>query len=502
MLRHTLRANPHLAAIVRSLKVPRFEISTNEASTKKSMSKDQYDDIVASLVMACPNLEQLYGPICSYDHAFRRIYHALSTRRQISHMEWLIEGIAPEKIRRTNSSSRAGSPENEDLHPHQQEAFLELHDQWCLLTSLSIRCTAGASLAPDTLLIRTIDQLPSLQHLYLSNLAPNAFNDSNLLSLPRLHTLSLAHISGVTTTGLSTFAAGPNSMTLRNLQLRHTPLSDISALAQVLSNLKKLATFALVQAFPPLVSEGESPGLWKMPYVTSASLRKLHWDITSYSDSLHAVDETVSRSIAAGGFPALRTLRVLNDAEGVFQNLCRPMIRADLPSDRFASPLIARANTEPIMLKSSKKLLWKTPTELSSSPSSHRFDQPPPFTSLCTARLAAQARIEMAAKKSRCDVNVIGPEGDVVETFGIGGYIGTAGSPIAYHLHADANSSDERGGLLDLRDLCEERADTLSTSRLGCTGSWNRCDEVTMDKKEKEKWWHTERGRWSKIEMR
>lgn len=497
MLRRTLRANPDLARLVRSLKVPQLEGLTAAASSRGTSPSEQYENAVAALVMACPNLERLAGPTFGYDHSFKKLFHALSTRTNLKDMSWLIEQPSVSGQQCLEGLSQCGQLMPASLQPSQETAFLEQHRSWSKLTSLSIHCLPEASLAPATLLARTLTVLPALQHLHLSNLPANAFNDTNLLSLPRLKTLTLSNIPGISSNGLSYFATRSNSQSLRQLQLRHTPLTSLPALARILSNLASLVTFSLVQSFPPLMPETDSFILWMMPYLASASVSKLHWDITSHVDSANAADDILARSIAAGGFPALRTLRAPNDPEGIFQGLCRPVERIDLPSDRFRSlATSASSNSVP---SSPIKLLAKSPT--TSSLPGLSLNAPSPCTNLLVARLAAQSRIEGARDTYRFEVNVEDEDGSLVETFGLGSYMGTVGGDIHYHLLPDEGSTDEKGGLVDVTDLGADAGEMLAGGREGCDGSWNWREGVVADKREKERWWHTERGRWTRIRL-
>jgi hypothetical protein len=520
MLRHTLRANSGIAALVRSLKVPRPDTTIKGFNTK---SLEQYEDLLASLVMACPNLETLSGPITTYDHSFKRLFHALSTRRNLKEMDWLIEPSAlqsspssPTSPRQSNGSTVV-VPGN--IKPFQEGEFLDYHRLWTSLSSLSIHCLPGGTISPNTLLTRALSMLPALQHLHLCNLPSNAFNDETLRSLPPLQTLSLTHINGVTANGLSTMATCETSQALRTLHLRHTPLTSLPALARLLSNLRSLTTLSVNQGFPPLMPEADSFMLWMMPYLASGSLRKLHWDITSCSDSANVADGILARSIAAGGFPQLRLLRAPNDPEGIFQDLCRPVERMDLPGDRFCGngsvPDMAGAVTvsspieAPSPTTTATRFLTKTPKS-PISPSSSAFfsagpgenpSRPPTCTNLRAARVAAQARLERAQKLPRFSVNVFDDDGSKVESFAMAGFIGTVGSPISYHLHPDPGSCDQRGGIVDARDLAGDAGESLAAGREGCSGTWNRTEGVVADKKEKERWWHTERGRWTRIEL-
>ncbi|KND89465.1 hypothetical protein TOPH_05916 [Tolypocladium ophioglossoides CBS 100239] len=497
LLRRTLRANPDLARLVRSLKVPQLEAATAAANSRGPSPFEQYENAVAALVMAAPNLERLVGPAFGYDHSFKKLFHALSTRTNLKDMNWLVEPSSAPGQQCLEGLSQCGQMMPATLQPSQEIAFLEQHRNWAKLKSLSIHCLPEASLAPITLLARTLTVLPCLQHLHLSNLPANAFNDTNLLSLPRLMTLTLSNIPGISSNGLSSFATRSNSQPLRKLQLRHTPLTSLPALARILSNLASLVTFSLVQSFPPLMPETDSFTLWMMPYLASASVSKLHWDITSHVDSANAADDILARSIEAGGFPALRTLRAPNDPEGVFQGLCRPVERIDLPSDRFRNVAIsASSNSLP---SSPTKILAKSPT--TSSLPGLSLNAPSLCTNLLAARLAAQSRIESARDTHRFQVNVEDEYGSLVEVFGLGSYVGTVGSDIHYHLLPDEGSTDEKGGLVDVTDPGADAGESLAGGREGCDGSWNWREGVVADKREKERWWHTERGRWTRIRL-
>ncbi|KAH7171067.1 hypothetical protein EDB81DRAFT_189166 [Dactylonectria macrodidyma] len=506
MLRRSLRANPQLARLVRVLKVPAPE------SPAKGSSVAEYDDLIASLVMACPNLESLSGPTTGYDHSFKKIFHALSTRHNLKHMSWLVHAPPHQKHQRMHSRSQQqlGLVMPAELLRFQETTFLNHHHHWARLETLTIHCVPGASLAPETLLTKTLECLRSLKHLHLCNVSPSGFNDANLLALPPLQTLTLSAITGITSNGLSAFATRSNSLSLRKLHLRHTPLTSLAALARILSNLRSLVSFALIQASSPLMPDEDSFTLWMMPYLASSSIKKLHWDITAHATSVNAADDILSRSITAGGFPALRSLRVPNDPDGLFQDLCYPVERIDLHMDRFRTPdppaeMVglgvdsSPTNTSPI---SPTRYLFKSSsnTSLQSGPPAGGVRHPV-ATNLHAARLAAQARLEAAHSRPRFTVNVIEEDGTTAETFCMAGFIGTPGSEIKYHLLPDVGSTDEKGGLVAVRDLECDGGESLAGGREGCLGRWNTRDGFMADRKEKEKWWHTERGRWTKLTL-
>ncbi|KAF4996227.1 hypothetical protein FDECE_12528 [Fusarium decemcellulare] len=508
MLRRVLRANPRIAATVRRLKVP-----APDMSAKGAAGVADYDNLIATLVMACPNLESLSGLSTPYDHSFKKIFHALSTRSNLKEMNWLIQESPHQKKQRIHSSTQQlGLVMPGELKPFQEATFLGHHDNWSRLETLTIHCLPGATLTPENLLTSTLSYLPKLKHLHLCNLPPNSFDDTTLLALPPLQTLTLSHISGITSNGLSTFATHSSGLPLRKLTLRHTPLTSLAALARILSNLRSLVNFSLVQAFPPVMPEDDTFALWMMPYLASSSIQKLHWDITSHASCLNAADDTLARSIAAGGFPALTTLRVLNDPDGLFQELCYPVERIDLPVDRFRITEQS-GDSSPFTLTPSSSTSSISPTRLFKSSSNSPLASPrtpispfddfrhAPFTSLHTARLAAQARLEAARSRPRFTVNVVDEDGTTTNTFAMAGFIGTPGSPIKYHLISDPGTTDDKGGLVDVRDLDSDGGESLAGGREGCTGRWNMRDGVVADRKEKERWWHTERGRWTKLAL-
>ncbi|OAA81777.1 hypothetical protein LEL_01322 [Akanthomyces lecanii RCEF 1005] len=516
LLRRTLRSNHRLAATVRSLRLPTPVGETCETTPSKAAGglspREVYENRVASLVMACPNLEVLAGPLAAHDHdAFSRITHALSTRTKLKTMNWRIAaadastssgggggaGGSSRDLARPGSSSCGSSSVFSSalasmlpppLDAAQETRFLGHHRAWAALASLSVHCQPGASLAPATLLQRTLTCLPSLQHLHLSCVPANAFADASLLALPALRSLTLSHVPGISSRGLSAFATRPNSRCLRSLQLRHTPLTSLPALARLLSHLPCLASFALVQDFAPLMpSDDDAFALWMMPYLASRTVTRLHWDVVARQQHRRGggssdADDILARSIAAGGFPALRTLRAPNDPDGLFQQLCRPLEAIASSADR----------------------IWANGGRCGSSHSRG--------ASTGSGGLAqvgdGGARLDDARPRFRFQVQVRSEEGHLVDEFGLGGFVGTVGSPIDYWLHPDLGSSDAAGGLVDVPDLAAPGGEALlvdddddsggggGRSVSGCTGSWNWREGVVADKREKEKWWHTERGRW------
>ncbi|KAG6203687.1 hypothetical protein E4U35_004095 [Claviceps purpurea] len=518
LLRRTLRTDADIASIVRSLRVPTPEIHTVASSSSDPKAQallEQYEDQVASLVLACPNLERLSGPVFTYDHSFKRLFQALATRGNLKNMDWVLDAAAgslPSIQQQQQQQQHAASfttkdnqhdglvPHRNQLQPHQEDAFLKHHKTWTKLTSLSIQCLPGAALT-QTLLSRTLSLLPSLQHLHLHDLPRSAFTDANLAALPSLKSLTLSNIRGISSNGLSAFATRSNSQSLRELTLRHTPLTSLPALARILSNLHSLTNLSLVQSFSPLMPDSDSFVLCMMPYLASSSITNLHWDITSHHPrSINPADEILAQSIAAGGFPSLRLLRTPNDPDGLFQQLCRPVARIALPGDRLrhrctsisdfekAPSLLSSSASRSVSAASPPKFLVKSSTT-SSLPS---IEAPVPHSSLGSARLAAQARLDRARQAPRIQVNVTDEHGGLVERFGLAGYMGTLGSPIEYHLLPNLGSTDEQGGLAG----CRAGGDFPNRQIRGCGGCEGSLRRGIGGRKKEGGWWCAARGRW------
>ncbi|RYP16706.1 hypothetical protein DL765_004942 [Monosporascus sp. GIB2] len=504
LLRRTLRSNPHIAALVRSLKPPAVPADT---------PLDKYQNLVASVIMACPNFERLVGFHQNYDHSFNRLFYALSTREHLKEMAWVVEASSPQG--RPRAKSNSGAPPG-DLQPDQSARFVELHANWSQLTTLAIHCLPGATLTPVSLLGNTMAHLPALKHLYLSHFPPTAFNDSNLLSLPPLQTLSLSHMRGVTSAGLAAFTRRPSSQGIKTLTLRHTNLDSLPVLGRIFFHLTSLETFSLVQEKTLLLPEDEV--IWLFPYLASRTLRKLHWDITSHPTCANIADSILAKSIEAGGFPSLRILRAPNDPEGLFQALCKPEARIEMAGDRYRGLVGRAANSKPDAATATTPTTPKTPTRsplgfmfpdthgaAASSPSQQEAaaalaPPAPRCSNLVQSRIAAQGRLEAAWARPRFVINVVDEGGAVVKKFELGGFLGDAASRIRYRLTPDEGATDEGGGLVGFADLLGDRGEDLRDGGGGgCEGRWNARD--IGDKRDRERWWHVERGFWRDVRL-
>ncbi|KAK4170489.1 hypothetical protein QBC43DRAFT_250065 [Cladorrhinum sp. PSN259] len=540
LLRRTMRSNQQIAVIVRSLKPP---------ALPQGVDVVKYSDLIASVVMAAPNFERLLGFYPTYNHAFQRLYQALSTRPKLKEMNWILEPSPSQQQQRSRPTGPSQHWGPVDLTPQESRMFLDFHINWKQLSSLVIHCHLGATLSPPKLLERTIRSLPGLKTLVLSHIPSTAFNDSSLLSLPALTKLSLTHCTGITTSGLSTMATRPASASLQTLTLIHINLESLPTLARLFSNLTSLQNFNLVQAYAPNMDPNEF--FMFFPYLASQTLRKLHWDIPYLPNAVTTADTILARSIEAGGFPALRYLCAPNDPEGIFQRLCSPCERIDQPMDRYRG---GQLNNRPGTSgwsgfggghtrnsssyssstgRGSFSFMSGRGEGNNSAPASPMFApsnfnmslgemmaMPRDNSNLHQARMAAQQRLETARRVPKYFINVFDEGGNMVDKFGVGAFMGTVESKIKYVLVGDASKgeTDEGGGLVTVEDMLRDDGgealvlgevkeskekkkkgkddDDATKTREGCIGRWNTYSGNVVDKKDKERWWHAERGRW------
>ncbi|KAK2071207.1 hypothetical protein P8C59_005648 [Phyllachora maydis] len=526
LLRRTLRADTQLAVLVRTLKVP---------SLPPGVRADEYQDMVASVLMACPNLERLVGFFPKYNHAFAKVFHALSTRPKLQEMSWVLEASPFQRQRRMlppggGMQTPAMGMAPGELQPFQSASFLDLHADWQHLTTLTVHCLPGATLTPDTLLEKTIHSLPRLQNLHLSRLPHNAFNDGSLVALPPLARLSLAHLTGVTAAGLSNFATRANSASLTSLTLLHIDMDSLPAVARILSNLASLETLSLVQAHAPVMPTDEM--IWLFPYLASPTLRRLHWDTVEESVRASEADTILAKSITAGGFPALRSLRVPNDPGGLYQAVCRPRPAFSVPDRPDLQQLLRCDSAAAVHARTRSDMSPRASTSTGATGSSLAGEPLPEATDLLRARRAAQARLEAGLRLPRFAINVSDEHGSLREKHVVGAFTGTVGSEIDYHLLPDAGATDEGGGLATMATLLGDRGEDLFAPvpgrnddggqdgkaprltkkeakkaaeevrvRDGCTGRWNMSNGPVVDKKDRERWWHAERGTWSAVTL-
>lgn len=443
LLRRTLRDRRVLANYVRELKLPRLAFEPGKGQNLV--------DMVASVVMACPNLERLVGFYQTYGHEFDHLTYALSTRRQLKEHVWII-GENTAITQRSHSQLPPGLMDDEQVH-----TFLHYHTSWTNLQTLFLH-SQNHGILERHVFEKVFQILPSLQHLCISNFDQDDFDDYTLQTLPPLKSLRLQNLLGISSRGLLDYARSANAQNLQNLSLIHLDLAYISTISSLLVYLKTLKRFTLVQEHSPEIQVGE---LVFQPVIASRQLEYLHWDIFEPGSA----NQHLADSIRAHGFPTLRTIRAPSDHDGLLQALCKPRTQIVLPSDKFSKAY--RDRTINMDNERSRRTLFE-------------------------CRKAAQQRLEDAKKLANFQV-VVEDEGGVVgEVYEFDGFMGTIGSRIMYSLEPDVPASDDP--LIDFEDLINEGKET--SPKDGCVGMWNASHHAGK------RWWnHTERGRWMPIDL-
>jgi hypothetical protein len=127
--------------------------------------------------------------------------------------------------------------------------------------------------------------------------------------------------------------------------------------------------------------------------------------------------------------------------------------------------------------------------------------------------------LEAARAVPRFFINVADENGALVEKHGFGAFLGSVGSRVEYVLVPEEGGTDEGGGLVGVAEMLggggeevaasetggkatkEKMEKVASGVREGCTGRWNTYSGAVTDKKDRERWWHTERGRWREVTL-
>ena len=386
LLRRTLRERKLLANLVLELRVPQMDLLF---TTGKHVAQwEEYRDLVASVVMVCPNLERLLGLSIPYHHEFNRLTHALSTRKKLKEHTWIL-GEAPETSELSpRSTSCPGS-----LGPLEMFEFLDYHVPWTNLETMTLYALDEKSALEPSIFLRMLSLLPSLRHLCIAAFHPDAFADSALLCLPPLESLRLERLPGVTDTGLTQYTSRPESQSLKSFTLIEQNIESLLVISKMMATLRQLERFQIVQTnkCPGM----EADGMVFQPLLASSTLKYLHWDVAcpSPGTALSKLDYApfekppkhvdtpnshLAQSILSAGFPRLEALRAPSDIEppGVLQAVCQPIPKGQalLQPDRYSLP------------RSSHGSVKARPMAL------------PAGNNLTSARIRAQTFIDLAAK--------------------------------------------------------------------------------------------------------
>ncbi|KAJ5406830.1 hypothetical protein N7465_008114 [Penicillium sp. CMV-2018d] len=395
LLRRTLRERKLLANLVYELRVPQLDLLFT--TMKQGTLWQEYRDMVASVVMVCPNLERLLGLSIPYHHEFDRLTHALSTRKKLKEHTWVLGEPAEASELSPRDDSCPGS-----LGPSQMFEFLDYHTSWANLETLMLYGLNGNGSLEPSISLRMFNLLPSLRNLCITSFNKDSFDNNTLMCLPPLESLRLENLAGITDAGLSQYTSRPESRSLKTLVLIEQNVESLLVVSKILASLRQLERFKIVQTIkcPTLPDED----MIFQPILASATLKYLHWDVAcpdpgtalTRLDTLPFQKPTkpsntpnyhLAQSIISAGFPQLEALRAPSDVEppGALQAACRPILKGQalLRPDRYSLPRSSHGsvNTRPLAL--------------------------PAGNNLTSARIRAQTFIDMAAKDTEAGMPVL-----------------------------------------------------------------------------------------------
>ncbi|KAL5120699.1 hypothetical protein ACEQ8H_001448 [Pleosporales sp. CAS-2024a] len=454
LLRRTLRDRPALARHVLELHLPDFQTLYRSAA----IEREDIVSAVASLIMACPNLERVVGfHIDSSMVAFDRVSHALSTRTNLRQKVWSLQ-----------EDLMGDGSENEDEDDSDQyycqeldptERFLELNANHKLLTTFVLHQSDAScsSTLNFRAIIGSLRQFPHLQHVSISGLMDNAFTSRTLNALPpNLQSLRLEKLAGIDEKGLQRFTSSHVMTTVRKLSLINLHIMDLATLSNVLSpQSAALEDFCFAQAEAPRLFSCASA--LALPPFHSRTLRRLHWEIRSdagctppalspqeaaspspcpVSSAAEApcclATSMLAMSIRDGCLPSLRRIRIPHDPQGVVQALCKPLATALLRSDAAAMTAESDTVTGHWLMKprADSAIGPLTPSTIGMS-AAQTASTP------LRSRLAAEARILTARREACITVRIYDTDNHLAVTKRLGGFLGRFDSNITYDLGVD-----------------------------------------------------------------
>ncbi|KAH8732588.1 hypothetical protein GQ44DRAFT_745751 [Phaeosphaeriaceae sp. PMI808] len=450
LLRRTLRERSTLARCVRELHMSDFQTLYQNAT----IGQEEITNLVASIVMACPDLERLVGFHISFLHSFDRLSHALSTRPNLKERVWLLSGNPELSDDEDNDRSAyylaACDP---------TERFLDLNSNHPTLSTLVLHQDYNQDMPKLNFraIIGTLRQFPVLRHLSISGLSATSFTNLALNALPpKLQSLRLENLPGINDSGLQRFSTSQLAVSLERLTLINLELSKITTISSILSNhTTNLRHFSFVQQRAP----GLVPAQTMTPELSSSNLLYLHWEIRSEAGPMSLLPTSLSvntstqlsspcadhqpltclatkllaASIDAGAFPSLRRVRIPHDPQGLIQAL------SDIATIRLthARTLFFPNNDyESSRAKYRDSVIGVLSDSAIESPTSCQ-DFPRSSLTPARSRIAAQSRILAARKTPRMIFRVYDPHGKIKVDKEMGGYIGCIDSPITYELKPD-----------------------------------------------------------------
>ncbi|OAX84589.1 hypothetical protein ACJ72_01042 [Emergomyces africanus] len=394
LLRRSLRERKLLANAVFELRVPDLEVATG-GNGKQNITVQEYRDLVASVVMVCPNLERLVGLSLPYHHEFDRLTHALSTRKKLKEHAWII-------AENPEISARLNKQTSDLLDSGQVFQFLNYHTSWSNLETLMVHSLDSGGVMGHGVFLRMFNFLPCLRHLTICGFHADDFTDRTLLFFPQLTSLRLENLPGLTGNGLGHYSTRPEARALQSLTLIELNISSLLIISKIFASLRKLERFSIVQTKTvPTLSDG---GMVFQPLLASSVLKHLHWDVAcpdtngslndfhsfpplSSLSKYNTANSHLAQSILNSGFPYLESLRAPHDMDplGALQAVCRPARNGQImvPADRYSLP------------RSSHGSIPKRPLAL------------PGGNNLTSARIRGQTLIDKASKSNEMGIKFI-----------------------------------------------------------------------------------------------
>lgn len=402
LLLRTLSETPRLASLVQHLcirSVLAGELDEAAVSWKKSAASW---GTIAGIIRRCPNLEDLGGYIPPLPTvAAAGLTTALAKCPQLRAHAWTL---------------RADRPKN-DVPTSIPRDFVNIHTGWLNLETLIIHSDGRQPLGSGVLLA-VLERLPSLQHLMLSGLPSSDIHDATLTTLPRLKSLRLENLPGVTDQGIAQLAITRLIWSLQSLTLIDLNLTHFRTVQLLWDTLSTLRHFTFQQNTPPHPPAARAGGATYTTASGSLTLQSLHWDVLLPSPAT----TLLAQSIAAGHFPRLQRIRAPCDPAGTLQALCRPIA---------------------MLQRSPKPTNLTTPTVSTlpdfSGPGMGKNEAV--LRDLRVSRLRAQQRVRSSRRQPSLSITITAEDDEVQRTHVIGSYLGSMASRIEYDLEPDLEGS-------------------------------------------------------------
>ena len=377
-------------------------------------NRQEYTRLLADVVYRCPDLEELSGLANAPRVEYEPIHRALLTRHRLKTHVWQSDEHV--RLALCATDLPAGHA------PWQMLETLVLY-QWP--TRSDWHGDIGA-------ISTTVCRLPQLKHLMISHYSKASFHNGTLLALPKLQSLRLENLEGLTDQGVEQYVQSAAAWNLLSLSLIDLELSSLHTIQSVFRRLDHLRRFRLVQHTSPEQFYGLDL-IARRSLLVSASVEYLHWD--TYIQGTSAT--IIANSIRGGCLPRLRTIKLLGDSDGAVQALCRPVAYQPLAADDM-------------------KQLKRAEYRQSGS-------------DLKAAQVLAQLRIRESRRQPSCNVVIQDENAEVQHTHVIGSYLGDMHSSIDYSLAPDMEWCSEALASAD---------DIAWSARLNVSGKLRKWERV------------------------